>query len=262
MVPFFHREKLPRPTTEQLPSQPIVEVRSLIKRYANTTVLNGVSHVFERGQVSVICGPSGCGKSTLLRCIHALEEFQEGDILIEGKSLRQGGLNLPKLRERIGMVFQQPNLYPHLTCLQNITLAPRKVRGHRLAEAEQEAMTLMDRVGVGALAKRYPAEISGGQQQRVAIARALAMRPALMLFDEPTSSLDPERVSEVLDVISVLAADKITMIIVTHEMRFAAHVASEIVFMDAGRVVEVGGPDFCENPKTDRARNFVRAILH
>jgi ABC-type polar amino acid transport system ATPase subunit len=241
---------------------PIVEVRSLTKRYGTQVVLEDISHSFAQGKVAVVCGPSGCGKSTLLRCIHGLEDFQGGEIKVLGRSLKDRTVDLPRLRSQIGSVFQQSNLYPHLNCLNNVTLAPRKVAGRPRAEAEEEARKLLSRVGLAALAERFPAEISGGEQQRVAIARALAMQPKLMLFDEPTSSLDPERVSEVLDVMADLVSDHITMIIVTHEMRFAARVADEIIFIDAGKIVEVGGSDFCNNPKTERAKRFVKRILH
>jgi len=243
-------------------TSPMVELQSVTKHYGPHVVLKGISHSFAQAKVAVICGPSGCGKSTLLRCIHALEDFQGGDIKVGGRSLKDRAVDLPRLRSQIGSVFQHSNLYPHLNCLKNVTLAPRKVAGRPRREAEEEGRALLARVGLGALAERFPSEISGGEQQRVAIARALAMHPKLMLFDEPTSSLDPERVSEVLDVMADLVSDRITMIVVTHEMRFAARVADEIIFMDSGKVVEVGGPDFCNNPKTERAKQFVTRILH
>jgi len=240
----------------------MVELDSLTKSYGETLVLDRVSHSFAQAKVTVICGPSGCGKSTMLRCIHALEDFQGGEIRVGGRSLKDRSINLPRLRAEIGSVFQQSNLYPHLNCLNNVTLAPRKIAKRPRAEAEDEARHLLARVGLSHLADRFPSEISGGEQQRVAIARALAMHPKLMLFDEPTSSLDPERVSEVLDVMADLANDHITMIIVTHEMRFAGRVADEMIFMDAGKIVEIGGRDFCANPSTERAKRFMARILH
>jgi len=239
-----------------------IVVKNLTKAYGDVVVLDDVSHNFVSGNVTVICGPSGCGKSTLLRCIHALEQFQSGDIVVNGESLSNPTRPLPKLRATIGMVFQQPNLYPHKTCLQNITLAPIKVGGLSRAQAETDAFDLLVRVGLRDRADRYPSELSGGEQQRVAIARALAMKPKILLFDEPTSALDPERVSEVLDVMAALVEERITMLVVTHELRFASRVAQEIVFLDHGRIVEVGDSSWVENPKSERGKRFVSKIIH
>jgi ABC-type polar amino acid transport system ATPase subunit len=210
----------------------------------------------------VICGPSGSGKSTLLKTLNGLEEFQEGDVIIDGVSLKDPSTNLNKLRQKIGMVFQRFELYPHMTAVQNITLAPIKVKRLAKAEADKKAMSLLERVGIADQANKYPGNLSGGQQQRVAIARALAMEPDIMLFDEPTSALDPEMIKEVLDVMIDLAKSGMTMIVVTHEMGFAKEVADEIIFMDQGRIIERGtDKSFFENPKTDRARDFLNKIL-
>ncbi len=239
-----------------------VIIKNVTKKYGNIVVLNDVSHTFASGSVTVICGPSGCGKSTLLRCVHALEQFQSGDIIVNGESITNPARPLPKLRATIGMVFQQPSLYPHKTCIQNITLAPIKVGKVSKDQAEAEASELLRRVGLKDRESRYPSELSGGEQQRVAIARALAMKPKVLLFDEPTSALDPERVSEVLDVMAALVEERITMLVVTHELRFAAKVAQEVVFMDQGTIVEVGDSSWVENPKSERGQRFVSKIIH
>jgi ABC-type polar amino acid transport system ATPase subunit len=239
-----------------------IVVKNLTKRYGSVVVLNNISHTFVNGNVTVICGPSGCGKSTLLRCVHALEQFQSGDIVVNGESLTKPTRSLPEVRAGIGMVFQQPNLYPHKTCIQNITLAPIKVSKVPRDQAEAEAMDLLLRVGLKDRANRFPSELSGGEQQRVAIARALAMKPKILLFDEPTSALDPERVSEVLDVMASLVEERITMLVVTHELRFAARVAQEIVFMDKGSIVEVGDSSWIANPRSERGQRFVSKIIH
>ena len=210
----------------------------------------------------VVCGPSGSGKSTLIRCINRLELIQSGEIIVDGLSLAAAHLDLSKLRSNVGMVFQSFNLYPHMTVLQNITLAPVKVKGLSAADAEQIAMKLLHRVGIPDKAHVYPANLSGGQQQRVAIARALAMAPKIMLFDEPTSALDPEMINEVLEVMTDLARDGMTMIVVTHEMGFARRVAHRVVFMDEGRIIEQNKPEeFFAAPQSPRARQFLSKIL-
>ncbi|MDD2603578.1 MAG: amino acid ABC transporter ATP-binding protein [Desulfobacteraceae bacterium] len=224
--------------------------------------LDRVSETIRRGQTVVICGPSGSGKSSLLRCINGLEAFQEGTIRVDGVSVRDARTDIHRLRAEIGMVFQHFELYPHMTVMQNITLAPMRVRKKARAEAEQKAMALLERVGIPEKAARYPEELSGGQKQRVAIARALAMEPKIMLFDEPTSALDPEMIKEVLDVMTGLAQEGMTMVVVTHEMGFARTVADRIVFMSEGRVVETGtGRDFFERPQHERTRQFLDRIL-
>lgn len=210
----------------------------------------------------VVCGPSGSGKSTLIRCINRLESIQSGEILVEGQSLSDPKLNLSKLRTHVGMVFQSFNLYPHMTVLQNITLAPTKVKGLAATEAAKVASELLNRVGIPDKAGVYPANLSGGQQQRVAIARALAMKPEIMLFDEPTSALDPEMINEVLEVMTDLARDGMTMVVVTHEMGFARRVAHRIVFMDDGQIIEEGNPEtFFGSPQSPRAKQFLGKIL-
>lgn len=243
-------------------ADPIIEIRNVSKWFGDFKVLDNINEVIERNQVVVVCGPSGSGKSTLLKCINGLEKFQEGDIIVEGMSLKDPSTNLTKLRQRIGMVFQRFELYPHMTALENITLAPIKVKRMPKKEAEEKAMSLLERVGIPDQAHKYPGNLSGGQQQRVAIARALAMEPDVMLFDEPTSALDPEMIKEVLDVMIDLAKSGMTMIVVTHEMGFAREVANEIIFMDEGKIVErATDKSFFENPKTQRAREFLDKIL-
>jgi ABC-type polar amino acid transport system ATPase subunit len=221
-----------------------------------------VSLTVAPGEVVVVCGPSGSGKSTLIRCVNALERVQAGEIVVLGQPLTGGRVNLSRLRTQVGMVFQSFNLFPHMTALDNIMLAPLKVRRLSRAEAEQVARALLERVGLREKAANYPANLSGGQQQRVAIARALAMQPRIMLFDEPTSALDPEMINEVLEVMTALARDGMTMMCVTHEMGFARRVAHRVVFMDEGQVVEEGKPDeFFAAPKSDRGRQFLSKIL-
>lgn len=210
----------------------------------------------------VVCGPSGSGKSTLIRCINRLESIQSGEIIVDGQSLSDPRLDPSKLRTHVGMVFQSFNLYPHMTVLQNIILAPIKVKGLTDGEAEKVARQLLDRVGIPDKAGVYPANLSGGQQQRVAIARALAMKPKIMLFDEPTSALDPEMINEVLEVMTGLAQDGMTMVVVTHEMGFARRVAHRVVFMDGGEIIEEGKPEtFFGAPQSARARQFLGKIL-
>src|SRR5690606_1079769 len=246
-----------------LATNPFIEIKNLTKRYGRFAALDDVSASFDRGKCVVICGPSGSGKSTLLRCINGLEPFDEGDVLVGGKSVRQllRGKCSFALRARIGMVFQQFELYPHMTVVDNITLAPIKVKGMQPAEAKRQAMALLERVGIPEQANKYPAQLSGGQQQRVAIARALAMNPEIMLFDEPTSALDPEMVQEVLDTMIDLAEGGMTMLCVTHEMGFAQKVADRVVFMDEGEIVEIAPPgDFFTRPQRQRTRKFLGQI--
>jgi ABC-type polar amino acid transport system ATPase subunit len=240
----------------------MIEIRDVSKWYGDFQVLSHVSEVIQRGQTVVVCGPSGSGKSTLLRCINGLEPFQEGEVVVDEISVSDPSTNLYKLRQKIGMVFQRFELYPHMTALQNITLAPIKVLKKSRAEAERKAMQLLERVGIPEKAHSYPANLSGGQQQRVAIARALAMEPEVMMFDEPTSALDPEMIKEVLDVMINLAKEGMTMVVVTHEMGFAREVADEIIFMDEGKIIERGtGEEFFENPKSERTKDFLSKIL-
>ena len=238
------------------------EIKNVSKWVGDFQVLTDVNETIERGQTVVICGPSGSGKSTLLRCVNGLEPYQQGEIIVDDISLSDPRTNLYKLRENIGMVFQRFELYPHMTALQNIMLAPMKVRKWPKQKAEQKARELLKRVGIPDKADAYPANLSGGQQQRVAIARSLAMEPRYMMFDEPTSALDPEMIKEVLDVMTNLAKEGMTMLCVTHEMGFAREVADEIIFMDFGKIVERGTyEDFFNNPKSDRAKEFLDQIL-
>jgi polar amino acid transport system ATP-binding protein len=220
----------------------MVEFRNVNKWFGSLHVLKDIDLKIDAGQVVVVCGPSGSGKSTLIRCINRLEPIQSGNIIVDGLSLDDPGRDIRKLRANVGMVFQSFNLYPHMNALRNITLAPMKVKGLSAAQAAQIAMKLLERVGIPDKADAYPANLSGGQQQRVAIARALAMQPKIMLFDEPTSALDPEMINEVLEVMTDLAREGMTMIVVTHEMGFARRVAHRVVFMDDGRIIEVAEP--------------------
>jgi polar amino acid transport system ATP-binding protein len=232
------------------------------KWFGDNHVLKDISLKVEPGEVLVVCGPSGSGKSTLIRCINRLERIQKGKIIVDQTAVHDRKTNMTKLRAEIGFVFQQFNLYPHMTALENVTLAPIKVRKMRKTEANQLGREILERVGLGDKAGAYPAQLSGGQQQRVAIARGLCMRPKIMLFDEPTSALDPEMINEVLDVMRVLAREGMTMVVVTHEMGFAREVANRVVFMDDGQIVEIGTPDeFFRNPKTERGRYFLSKIL-
>jgi len=240
----------------------VIEFRGVNKWFGSLHVLKDTNLLVKAGEVIVVCGPSGSGKSTLIRCINKLEPIQKGEIVVDGMSLADPTTDLTKLRAEVGMVFQQFNLYPHMTALQNITLAPVKVRKQSREEAERIARDLLVKVGIPEKADQYPAQLSGGQQQRVAIARALAMQPKIMLFDEPTSALDPEMINEVLDVMVNLAKEGMTMIVVTHEMGFAKKVAHRIIFMDEGRIVEEGDPQkFFANPKEERTRTFLSKIL-
>jgi ABC-type polar amino acid transport system ATPase subunit len=240
----------------------VIEFHQVNKWFGSLHVLREIDLNIEAGEVVVVCGPSGSGKSTLIRCINRLETIQSGELIVDGLSLSNPKLDTAKLRANVGMVFQSFNLYPHMTALQNITLAPVKVKGLRQPEAEKQATDLLNRVGIPDKASAYPANLSGGQQQRVAIARALAMRPKIMLFDEPTSALDPEMINEVLEVMSDLAHEGMTMVVVTHEMGFARRVASRIVFMDEGTVVEVSEPEkFYTAPQSARAQQFLSKIL-
>jgi len=243
-------------------TETVIEFKRATKWFGKLQVLREITLVVRAGEVVVVCGPSGSGKSTLIRCVNALEPIQEGELIVLGESLTRPGVNLSALRTRVGIVFQSFNLFPHMTVLQNITLAPIKVRGLTPAEAERTARALLERVRIPDKASVYPANLSGGQQQRVAIARALAMQPKIMLFDEPTSALDPEMINEVLDVMTDLAKEGMTMMCVTHEMGFARRVAHRVVFMDAGQVVEEAAPEaFFAAAKSDRAREFLSKIL-
>ena len=240
-----------------------IVISNVSKFYGAFQALTDVSHKMAEGTVTVIIGPSGSGKSTLIRCINGLETINAGSVTVNGVDVFDKKTDLNRLRSSVGMVFQQFNLYPHMTILQNITLAPRKVKGMTAAAAEKRALELLDRVRIADQANKHPAQLSGGQQQRVAIARALAMDPRAMLFDEPTSALDPEMIGEVLDVMVDLARDGKTMVVVTHELGFAKQVADEVVFMDGGRIVEFGKPDaFFANPSDPRARQFLSSVVH
>ncbi len=240
---------------------PVIELRHVDKHYGDLHVLSDVNLTVRRGEVLVVIGPSGSGKSTMCRTINRLETIDSGEILIEGEPLPQEGRELARMRAELGMVFQQFNLFAHMTILDNVTLGPREVLGQGKEEAEKYAMELLERVGVGEQAHKVPAQLSGGQQQRAAIARSLAMRPKAMMFDEPTSALDPEMINEVLDVMVELARGGMTMVVVTHEMGFARRVADRVVFMADGQIVEEGSPDeFFDHPKTQRARDFLDSI--
>ena len=241
----------------------MITIQNVSKWYGSFPVLKDCSTHVEEGEVVVVCGPSGSGKSTLIKCINALEPFQAGTILVDGISVGQVKVNLPKLRSRVGMVFQHFELFPHLSVLDNLTLGPVQVLKKSKAEAQTQATQLLTRVGLEAQAHKYPGQLSGGQQQRVAIVRALAMNPLVMLFDEPTSALDPEMVSEVLEVMVELAKEGMTMMVVTHEMGFAKQVADRVIFMDQGQIVEDRPKtDFFAQPQSERARQFLAKILH
>lgn len=240
----------------------LLELKDLHKSFGNLEVIKGIDLEIDKGDILVIIGPSGSGKSTVLRCMNLLEEPTSGQIIFEGKDILKNLRTIDKTREKIGMVFQNFNLFPNKTILDNITLAPMKVKGKTRKEAEKKAKELLERVGLLDKVDAYPVQLSGGQQQRIAIARALAMEPDMMLFDEPTSALDPEMVKEVLDVIKELAHEGMTMAIVTHEMGFAKEVADRVIFVDGGKIVEDGSPEEVFNmPKSDRARDFFDKIL-
>jgi ABC-type polar amino acid transport system ATPase subunit len=243
-------------------SEPIITFRAVNKWFGKLHVLRDVDLDVGRGEVLVVCGPSGSGKSTLIRCVNRLESIQDGRLEVDGRDVSAPGVDLVRLRTEVGMVFQQFNLYPHMTVLDNLTLAPCRVRRLDRREAERAARDLLAKVDIPDKADAYPAQLSGGQQQRVAIARALCMQPKIMLFDEPTSALDPEMINEVLDVMAALAREGMTMVVVTHEMGFARRVAHRIVFMDEGRVVEEAAPvTFFEQPRHERTRLFLSKIL-
>ena len=240
----------------------LVVMDTVNKHFGDLHVLQDIDLTIAHGEVVVVIGPSGSGKSTLCRTINRLEPIDSGTITLDGKPLPAEGKQLAQLRSEVGMVFQSFNLFAHKTVLQNVTLGPMKVRGHKREVAEKQGRELLDRVGVGDQADKYPAQLSGGQQQRVAIARALAMDPKVMLFDEPTSALDPEMINEVLDAMITLAEQGMTMVVVTHEMGFARRAAHRVVFMDGGRIVEEATPEeFFTNPRSDRAKDFLSKIL-
>lgn len=241
----------------------LLEVNDLHKRYAEKEILKGVDITVHKGEVIVILGPSGCGKSTLLRCINGLESIQGGSIIFDGKNLAEKKVNWQEVRQKIGMVFQSYDLFPHMTVIENILLGPTKVQKRSKDEVLKQAEQLLDRVGLLDRKNSYPRELSGGQKQRIAIVRALCMNPEMMLFDEVTASLDPEMVREVLEVIKDLAKQGMTMIIVTHEMNFARQVADKIVFIDEGKVCETATPEeFFTNPKTERAKQFLNVLQY
>ena len=244
-------------------SDPIIRIAKLNKWFGSFHVLRDIDLEVAARERIVICGPSGSGKSTLIRCINRLEEHQKGSIVVDGTELTHDLKNIDAIRREVGMVFQQFNLFPHLTVLENCTLAPIWVRKTPRAEAERIAMEYLERVRIPDQAGKYPGQLSGGQQQRVAIARSLCMRPKIMLFDEPTSALDPEMIKEVLDVMVDLAESGMTMLVVTHEMGFASQVADQVIFMDAGQIVEQNTPDeFFGNPRSDRTKLFLSQVLH
>ena len=239
-----------------------IQFKDVNKWYGKLQVLSAINLSVAGGEVVVVCGPSGSGKSTLIRCVNGLEGIQGGDLVVLGESIMRRGVSMSALRTRVGMVFQSFNLFPHMTVLENITLAPVRVRGLSVVEAEKTARALLERVRIPDKSGHYPANLSGGQQQRVAIARALAMQPKIMLFDEPTSALDPEMINEVLDVMTDLAKEGMTMMVVTHEMGFARRVAHRVIFMDRGQVVEEAAPEaFFAAAKSDRAKEFLSKIL-
>ncbi|MGE5189038.1 MAG: amino acid ABC transporter ATP-binding protein [Gemmatimonadota bacterium] len=240
----------------------MIRFEGVHKWFGRIHVLNDINLRVGQGEVVVVCGPSGSGKSTLIRTINQLEPIDEGKLVVDGQDLSSAATDINKLRAEIGFVFQQFNLYPHLSVLRNITLAPVKIRGVERREAELQAMALLERVGLSEKREAYPAQLSGGQQQRVAIARALAMKPKIMLFDEPTSALDPEMIGEVLAVMQDLARSGMTMMVVTHEMGFAREVSHRVVFIDQGKILEEAEPgEFFKNPKHERARQFLNQVL-
>ena len=240
----------------------MIEIRNISKWYGQFQVLTECSTQVEKGEVIVVCGPSGSGKSTLIKCVNGLEPFQAGDIVVDGISVGDPKTNLPKLRSRVGMVFQHFELFPHMSITENLAIGQTKVLGRSKDEAQDKGLKLLDRVGLKAHAHKFPGQLSGGQQQRVAIARALAMDPIAMLFDEPTSALDPEMINEVLDVMVELAHEGMTMMVVTHEMGFARKVAHRVIFMDQGKIVEDDKKEaFFGSPRSERAQLFLSKIL-
>ena len=240
----------------------MIEVKDLKKSFGKLDVLRGISEKIEEQEVVCVIGPSGSGKSTFLRCFNLLEEPTGGEVYLDGERINAPGVDIDKIRERLGMVFQNFNLFPHMTVLDNVTLAPIKVKGKNKAEAEESALKILETVGLSDKAASFPASLSGGQKQRVAIARALAMEPEVMLFDEPTSALDPEMVGEVLNVMKKLAEEGMTMVIVTHEMGFAREVADRVLFIDQGVVMEQGTPEeLFGSPKNERTKSFLSKVL-
>lgn len=241
---------------------PIIQMKNIQKYFGKFHALKDVNFEVKKGEIVVICGPSGSGKSTLIRCINRLEDIDDGDIILDGQDIYAKGVNLNQLRAETGMVFQHFNLFPHLTILENISIAQIKVKGTSKHDANEESLRLLERVGLAHKAEGYPNELSGGQKQRIAIARTLAMKPKIILFDEPTSALDPEMIGGVLDVMRELAHESFTIVCVTHEMGFAKEVSHRVVFMDEGEIIEEASPnDFFENPKTDRAKLFLQEVL-
>lgn len=240
----------------------MIKVKNLYKKFDDLEVLNGIDEHISKGEVVVVIGPSGSGKSTFLRCLNLLEEVTKGDIYVDDERITAPGVNVNRVRQKMGMVFQHFNLFPHLTIMENITLAPTLLKKMTKEEAVKKGKELLERVGLAEKASAYPAQLSGGQKQRVAIARALAMNPEIMLFDEPTSALDPEMVGEVLEVMKDLAKSGMTMVIVTHEMGFAREVASRVLFMDQGIVMESGSPEeIFSNPQNERTKLFLSKVL-
>ncbi len=240
----------------------IIQMNNIQKYFGDFHALKNINFSVKKGEIVVICGPSGSGKSTLIRCINRLEEIDEGEILLDGQDIYDKSSNLNQLRAETGMVFQHFNLFPHLTILENISVAQVKVKGVSKHDANEESLRLLERVGLAHKAEGYPNELSGGQKQRVAIARTLAMKPKVILFDEPTSALDPEMIGGVLDVMRELARENFTIVCVTHEMGFAKEVSNRVVFMDEGQILEEADPqEFFSNPKTDRAKQFLQEVL-
>ncbi len=243
-------------------NEPLIQVRNLGKKFGDTEVLKDISVDIYKGDVVCVIGPSGSGKSTFLRCLNRLEEPTGGNILFEGVDIVDKKTDIDRHRQKMGMVFQQFNLFPHMTILKNLTIAPMKLQGRSKEEAEEQAFKLLQKVGLGDRAESYPSQLSGGQKQRIAIVRALCMNPDVMLFDEPTSALDPEMVGEVLNVMRELAEEKMTMVVVTHEMGFAREVATRVMFMDGGYFLEENEPkEFFTNPKNDRLKLFLSKVL-
>lgn len=241
----------------------VLKIENLVKRYDDSIVLNGINLTVKKGEVVVVVGPSGCGKSTLLRCLNGLENIQEGSVTLEGQLVNPVNKNPEKVREKIGMVFQTYDLFPHMTILQNVTLAPLKVKKRNRKETEAEAIELLDRVGLLSKKDKYPRQLSGGQKQRVAIVRALIMHPEVLLLDEITAALDPEMVREVLDVVLSLSKEGRTMVIVTHEMQFAKAVADRVIFLEGGTIIEeASAEEFFEHPKTDRLKTFLKSFTY